>query len=1010
MTEQASAPWHKASYDRTLEVTLPELLAERLPLVGYEVHVEDKRTSRITITLASKLGEVRLGFAGLSTPDDAGVFEIEKTAHVVVPLASSSDLATAEIKCVGEQLYDYLQERVNEAPVDLPWDETMARAWLPLNNWVQSFLHERAQRLDETNWLSWHTHLRRIIVPRPETVIDPGQFGRVCPFEMPEGPNLGRVFSVASGAEIRDGRLQIRDSHPQSTLGLSASMIPFLEHNDPNRSLMGANMLRQWIVPPDPEPAWVQTGTEPDAPRFWAGRNLLTALISWGADTYEDGIVMSESAAGRFTVPHPVEVGDKFSNRHGTKGVISRILPDEEMPLLPDGRAVELIYNFGGLHVRNNFGQVREAVMGRIAEAEGGPVIVPPYGAPSAEEIRRRLAAAGLPESGMETLTMGSGGRLLKRPSCVGWVYWGRTSHLARNKVRHFIQGPGGQVQGELENYTLMELEAWENLAENVNTRSSRRPDADTLTARATAGPVEPADSPTPLLADLQERLTVAGIKAKVEEDGLRFSWCSPNGERLALAQPVPHPWLPERELSEVGVYTELEEYELLVEANERLARTVANRTPERLMIKAREQVAARVKTLFDALLAPQHLRFRERLLFSGRAVITPGRDLRLDQVGLAEEIAWTLFGPLVVRELGEAEEVEARSERAKKVLDRVMARSWLIINRAPTLSPTALLAFRPVREAAPVIRIHPLICEWLDADFDGDQVAIMLPLTAGAQAEAGERLTVAAHLARDPELLDALLPQREALWGLAELSRSAEGRSEIARLAGREIAAPNGFVTQQTLARAMRSMLANDGVEATLATLEVLMRRGFEVARESGASLSPFAGESFASPPTPEGKDADLWEAHGEAITEAILSQTDYGDGELGPQVLGVKIRERGLQHLAWLIGPRGVVADAAGQPFVVRRSFAKGLTPEEMNACVAGARLGLAGYLRRWEQLGQDRRQRHRPAGLHVLARARRSSRPGIVFARAAAAGETDPLVDVDARVLVGLPVGER
>ena len=69
--------------------------------------------------------------------------------------------------------------------------------------------------------------------------------GRVCPFETPEGPNIGRAFTIAVGAEIRDRRLVVVDERPEASLGLSASMLPFLEHNDPNRLLMAANMLRQ---------------------------------------------------------------------------------------------------------------------------------------------------------------------------------------------------------------------------------------------------------------------------------------------------------------------------------------------------------------------------------------------------------------------------------------------------------------------------------------------------------------------------------------------------------------------------------------------------------------------------------------------------------------------------------------------------------------------------------------------------------------------------------------------
>ena len=143
------------------------------------------------------------------------------------------------------------------------------------------------------------------------------------------------------------------DESPEATLGLSAVLIPFLEHNDPPRILMGANMMRQWLSPSapetapvncpkgmsrvaaSPEPALVQTGYEPDAPDFWCGRNLLTAFISWGGDTLRSGIVISESCAARLNFPYAVEPGDKISNRHGTKGVISRILPDDEMPILP---------------------------------------------------------------------------------------------------------------------------------------------------------------------------------------------------------------------------------------------------------------------------------------------------------------------------------------------------------------------------------------------------------------------------------------------------------------------------------------------------------------------------------------------------------------------------------------------------------------------------------------------------------------------------------------------------
>jgi hypothetical protein len=504
----------------------------------------------------------------------------------------------------------------------------------------------------------------------------------------------------------------------------------------------------------------------------------------------------------------------------------------------------------------------------------------------------------------------------------------------------------------------------------------------------------------------------VARIEAALETDKLTFRFEPPAGERLELAHPLPHPWLRERPLTEIGACPTLpslatvDEYAPLVEANDRLARMLSSQMPETLVQDAVAQLKARVQSFFDALLTPDHLRFRERQLFSGRAVIAPGADLALDQVGLADEIAWTLFGPLVVRELGDEEAVQARSERATWALDRVMARSWVIVNRAPSLSPTALIALHPLRDPDSVIRFIPLVCEWLNADFDGDQVAVLLPITEGAQQEAGERLSVAAHLARDPELITSLRPPPDALWGLASLSLTETGRREIARLVGAKALAPNRPVTQTTLSAAMYKVLARDGVQAALATLEQLTRRGFEAVKAAGASMSPFIGESLPRPPEPEEDDPDLWTAYREELAEQILSGADYENPDLGPQQFATSIRARGRRTLPLLIGPR-VVGDTRNERKIVRHGYAEGLTPDEMYACTAGARRHLIHLVDEMEQMWDSSRGCDAPTTFTVLARARRAEHPGIVFARAAATGETDPLADVDSRLLVGLPV---
>ena len=413
------APWHKASFERFLHERLPHLLAEHVPLIGYAATATNQYTCQIELTLPSPAGDVVVAYAGLPQPDQEGVFQIGGKRQIVVPYAAHDDLENAEIFCVGEQLEAHLRQRLGKVPDDLAWDTALARAWLPLNLWIREFFERPpryawpspdtnwttfVQSLDDTNWLARHGHLRRLSIMDCQHLFRPGHFGRTCPFETPEGPNIGRILPIALGAEIRDGKLLIIDERPEATLGLEAAMIPLLEHNAPERLLMGANMLRQWIVPPSPEPALIQSGNEPDAPDFWCGHNLLTAFLSWGEDTYEDGIVLSESCARRLSYTHPVEPGDKLSNRHGVKGVVSRILPDDEMPHLADGTPVELIFNFISQHARAYFGQVREAVLSHIAHAGGRPMIIPPFHAPAEREIRSRLAQAGLPENGMERL------------------------------------------------------------------------------------------------------------------------------------------------------------------------------------------------------------------------------------------------------------------------------------------------------------------------------------------------------------------------------------------------------------------------------------------------------------------------------------------------------------------------------------------------------------------------------------------------------------------------------
>lgn len=1018
MTTRFSAPWHRASFDKLMNERLPELLAARGPLLGYHVEDGEEHACRISVTLAANgAGDITLTF-DLPQPDADGCFHQHERPQVVVPIAPSEYLEVAEIRCVGEQLYDYLAERLTEAPANMLRDEAIARAWLPLDVWWGDFLAANAQWLDITNWLSEHTHLRRLIVPEREHVLNPGHFGRVCPFEMPEGPNIGHIFSVALGAEIAEGRLVITDDRPEAALGLTASMVPLLEHTDTNRQLFGVNMMRQWLRPTQPEPALVQAGNEPAAPGFWCGFNLLTAFVSWGADTYEDGLLMSESCAKRLHYPAPVEPGDKFSNRHGTKGVISRIVPDTEMPHLADGTPVDLVYSSLSIHTRMTFGQVREAVLGRIACATNTPVVAPPFHAPGEDELHRRLVEAGLPEDGMEQLY--DHGQPLDRRSLVGWVYWGRTVHIASEKIHAAVTPDGGgQRQGEMEYYGLRDAGAFENIRETYNTRAAGRPDAGMLAERVAVGLIEQAPPPAPQWEEVASQLTAMGIQAELVDERITFRFADAE-DALPLARPVPHPWLRERALTAVRLLPGLPSGAAVAESNARLARMLASGVPDSLLQRATEELAERVNAYADELLLQpislvggfevpirsSLLRFGARVLFSGRTVLAPALDLRLDQLGVAEEIAWIIFGPLVQQEIGNAEDVEARSMQATVALDAIMARSWVILNRAPTFMPSALLAFHPVCVPDRVFRLHPLACMLINGDFDGDQAAVFLPLTEEAQREAGERLSIAGHLQRDPELIKWLFPNQEMLWGLAAWSRTPAGREELVRLLGEHAIGPEGYVTRDSLTEALRAIISRDGIDILPELVQRLMLQGFSVVQHSGASINPFIGKALPLPAPPDG-DRDAWDRYVEACYERLAAHTDFTD-DLGPQLLAVKSGARGsLRSLMRVIGPWGTTTDAGESPAMIRHGFRDGLSPSELFATVPGAREGLARTAFDATKMGYGARDSGGPKGFTVIARAMRAEHPGLVFAHAAAAGEVDPLTDQDSRLFVGLPV---
>ena len=157
------------------------------------------------------------------------------------------------------------------------------------------------------------------------------------------------------------------------------------------------------------------------------------------------------------------------------------------------------------------------------------------------------------------------------------------------------------------------------------------------------------------------------------------------------------------------------------------------------------------LKSLSDMLKGKQG-RFRQNLLgkrvdYSGRSVIVSGPSLKLHQCGLPKLMALELFKPFIMSRLVERKSVQnikaakkyvdSMTEEVWDVLEEVIAEHPVLLNRAPTLHRLGIQAFEPVLVEGKAIQVHPLVCHAFNADFDGDQMAVHLPLSAEAQAEA---------------------------------------------------------------------------------------------------------------------------------------------------------------------------------------------------------------------------------------------------------------------------------
>lgn len=243
--------------------------------------------------------------------------------------------------------------------------------------------------------------------------------------------------------------------------------------------------------------------------------------------------------------------------------------------------------------------------------------------------------------------------------------------------------------------------------------------------------------------------------------------------------------------------------YRRVINRNNRLKKLIELGAPEIILRNEKRMLQEAVDALIDSqrvktlrttkelrslsdMLRGKQGRFRQNLLgkrvdYSGRSVIVVGPELSLNQAGIPKEMALEIFKPFVLREVisrGYAPNVksakhylERRSGEVWDILEDITKGHPILLNRAPTLHRLGIQAFYPILIEGNAIRIHPCVCSGFNADFDGDQMAIHIPLSQKSQKEAEELMVAARNLLRPADGSPITLPNKEMALGVYYLT-----------------------------------------------------------------------------------------------------------------------------------------------------------------------------------------------------------------------------------------------
>ena len=254
--------------------------------------------------------------------------------------------------------------------------------------------------------------------------------------------------------------------------------------------------------------------------------------------------------------------------------------------------------------------------------------------------------------------------------------------------------------------------------------------------------------------------------------------------------------------------------YRRVINRNNRLKRLLDLQAPEIIVNNEKRMLQEAVDALFDNgrrgrpvtgpgnrplkslsdMLKGKQGRFRQNLLgkrvdYSGRSVIVVGPELRLHQCGLPKQMALELFKPFVMKRLVD-QNLAQNIKSAKRMVERARPQVWdvleevirehpVLLNRAPTLHRLGIQAFEPVLVEGKAIKIHPLVCAAFNADFDGDQMAVHVPLSAEAQAEARILMLSANNILSPAHGRPIATPSQDMVLGLYYLSLASDEKAK---------------------------------------------------------------------------------------------------------------------------------------------------------------------------------------------------------------------------------------